>query len=86
MGKCPFSNSSNGKNMKDYISVFIAFIFVVFFMVVILALPVMLLWNYILPEITYNKIKQINFFQALALNLLCFILFRTKNFERNIEK
>lgn len=86
MSKCPFSGVDSKKGIKEFLVVLFAFIVVVFFLMVVLALPVMLLWNYLMPEITYGKIKQIDFFQALSLNILCFILFRNKNLEKQNEK
>lgn len=89
MSKCPFSKDKNpeGKNfMVDFITGLIVFVIVAFFIIVVLALPVMLLWNYLLPDLTQGRLKEINFFQALALNMLCFILFRNKNFDRQVDK
>lgn len=40
----------------------------------ILAVPVMLLWNYVMPDIF--GLSEINFWQALSLNLLSGFLFR----------
>ena len=42
---------------------------------IVFALPLMLLWNWVMPEI-FN-LPQITFAQALGLNLLCSILFKT---------
>lgn len=87
MSKCPFlKNSENKFSFSDFFTYFFAFIFVAFFIVVILTLPVMLLWNYLVPEVTNGRLKEINFFQALALNMLCFILFRSKSFDKQIDK
>lgn len=41
----------------------------------ILAIPLMLLWNWTLPDVF--GFKQITFFQALCLNLMSGILFRS---------
>lgn len=86
MSKCPFKNSENKNSISNFITVLIVFLFVAFFLIVILALPVMLLWNYLIPDITNGKLHEINFFQALALNMLCFILFRTKTFDKQIDQ
>ena len=43
----------------------------------VLTLPVMWLWNWIMPLI-FGLIK-INFWQALGLNLLCGFLFKSTN-------
>lgn len=42
----------------------------------LMALPVMLLWNAILPDITRGAVTELTFWQALGLNLLCSILFK----------
>ena len=44
---------------------------------VLLALPTMLLWNWVMPGVF--ALGKISFFQALALNLLCGILFRSRS-------
>lgn len=48
----------------------------VFFAVVacLMALPTMLLWNWLAPELF--GLKELGFFQAMGMNLLCGILFR----------
>lgn len=51
----------------------IALVFVAIF-ALILALPVMWLWNWIMPAV-FGLIK-ITFWQALGINLLCGFLFR----------
>lgn len=43
---------------------------------VILALPTMLLWNAVIPDITKDALTPITFWQALGLALLCTILFK----------
>jgi hypothetical protein len=42
---------------------------------VILALPIMLLWNWLMP--TIFGIKKITLLQALGINLLCGFLFKS---------
>lgn len=48
---------------------------------VLLALPTMLLWDYVMPIIF--SLPQITLFQALGLNLLCGILFRSRSSSSN---
>lgn len=87
MSKCPFSKNDEGKNtLTNFFTVLLAFLFVAFFLIVVLALPVMLLWNYLIPDLTSGRLHEINFFQALALNMLCFILFRSKTFDKQIDQ
>lgn len=44
---------------------------------VLLALPTMLLWNWVMPSIF--GLPSIGFFKALGLNLLCGVLFRSRS-------
>lgn len=39
-----------------------------------LAMPTWVLWNWLMPEVL--GLREINFFQALGLNILCCILFQ----------
>jgi hypothetical protein len=48
---------------------------------VLLALPTMLLWDYVMPIIF--SLPKITLFQALGLNLLCGILFRSRSSSSN---
>lgn len=43
---------------------------------VLLALPTMLLWNWVMP--TIFALPSIGFLKALGLNLLCGVLFRSR--------
>lgn len=45
----------------------------------ILALPTMWLWNYVVPYISNGAIHTLDFWHALALNFLCSILFHSSN-------
>ena len=44
---------------------------------ILLALPTMLLWDWVMPAIF--GLPKITFFQALGLNLLCGFLFRSRS-------
>lgn len=59
----------------DIIAVLIASFLVVVFVVVIVAAPVMFLWNWLIPDITNGLLKPIDFWQALGLSFLCRLLF-----------
>jgi len=50
-------------------------------MAILFSLPTMLLWNWLMPVI-FGLIK-INIWQALGLNLLCGILFRSNSSSSN---
>jgi hypothetical protein len=48
-----------------------------FALAILMALPTMLLWNAIVPDITNYAVTELSFWQALGLNLLCGILFKS---------
>jgi hypothetical protein len=70
-------------NQQDKLVTFVATLIGVVAVAVIvacvLALPVMFLWNAIIPDITKNALEPIGFWQALALNVLCCILFKSSS-------
>jgi hypothetical protein len=57
--------------MIESIATFLGLIAIV---IVILGYPVMLLWNWLIPELF--GLSEITFWQAIGLNILCTILFR----------
>jgi hypothetical protein len=59
------------KNTIESIATLLGFIAIV---IVLLGYPVMLLWNWLMPEIF--GLSEITFWQAIGLNVLCTILFR----------
>ena len=59
------------KNMIESIATFLGLIAII---IVILGYPVMLLWNWLIPELF--GLSEITFWQAIGLNILCTILFR----------
>ena len=61
--------------MKQILEVVLVMIVTLGFVALILGLPLMLLWNWIMPEIFYWE--PITFWQAVGINLLTGILFRT---------
>lgn len=61
--------------MKEILTSFVAVIVGIALIAVVVALPVMLLWNILMPEIF--GIKEVSFWQALGLNLLCGFLWST---------
>ena len=63
--------------MNNIIGAALAVFGIVMVMAIILALPVMLLWNWLMPVI-FGLIK-ITFWQALGINLLCGFLFRNSS-------
>lgn len=66
--------------MKDFIIAFTVGILVIAVFAIILAFPVMWLWNWVMPAIF--GLTRITFLQALGINLLCGILFRGQTTTR----
>ena len=54
--------------------VFIGFVIMVFFLSGLAALPVMLLWNWLIPDIFH--LRSIDFWEAWGLTWFCSILFK----------
>ncbi len=70
--------------MKDFNEILISFFTVVGVLIVfplILGFPVMWLWNIVMPELF--GLSTINFWTALALNLLCSFLFKSTGGKKN---
>jgi hypothetical protein len=61
--------------MKTFLEVFLVAILTLGFVALVLGLPLMWLWNWIMPELFY--LNTITFWQAVGLNLLTGILFRS---------
>ena len=59
------------KNSFEGLAVLIGLLAII---IVLLGYPVMLLWNWLIPEIF--GLSEITFWQAIGLNVLCTILFR----------
>ena len=60
--------------MKSSIEALGLFIGTLAILLVLLGYPVMLLWNWLIPQIF--GLPEITFWQAIGLNILCTILFR----------
>ena len=60
--------------MKNMIESIVTFLGLIAILIVILGYPVMLLWNWLIPELF--GLSEITFWQAIGLNILCTILFR----------
>ena len=60
--------------MKSSIEALGLFIGTLAIILVLLGYPVMLLWNWLMPELF--GLSEITFWQAIGLNILCTILFR----------
>jgi len=61
--------------MKNSFETFAAFIGLIAIVIVILGYPLMLLWNWLMPIIF--GLPEITFWQAIGLNLLSTILFKS---------
>jgi hypothetical protein len=60
--------------MKNTIESIATLLGLIAIIIVLLGYPVMLLWNWLMPEIF--GLSEITFWQAIGLNILCTILFR----------
>ena len=67
-----------------FLGVFFEFILIVAIVSLILALPTMLLWNWLMP-ILFGLTK-ITFWQALGINIFTGILFKSSNTQTNNNK
>lgn len=67
--------------MEDFLSIVGLFIGVLVLAAVLSALPVMLLWNALIPVIF--GLTKITFWQALGLEMLCGLLFRSVQTSKN---
>jgi len=65
------------KEMAGCLTVIFGMIGAVIVLAVLMALPTMWLWNAIVPDITKNAVTELTFLQALGLNFLCGILFKS---------
>jgi hypothetical protein len=69
------------KVMAGCLTVILGMFAMVAILAVLMALPTMLLWNALIPDITKNAFTEITFWQALGLNFLCGILFKSSSFS-----
>ncbi len=72
--------------MKGCLALIILWLCFVFCAAIILALPTMWLWNAVVPDITKNAVTTLTFWQALGLNFLCGILFKSSSVSSSSEK
>ena len=73
------------KILSGLLSLFGMILFMLFGFGLILAFPVMWCWDYVMPEL-FN-LPNITYFQALALYLLCGLLFKqTKTINKTQSK
>jgi hypothetical protein len=52
-------------------------VLVIVVMAVVAALPVMLLWNHVVVDVTKNAVTPLTIWQALGLLILCGLLFKS---------
>lgn len=60
---------------EKVVAVIVLFVVVVAVMSVVVAYPVMLLWNWLMPELF--GLATIDFWQALGISVLCQLLFKS---------
>ena len=66
--------------IKDMIKTILEFIGLLCIIAVILGYPLMLLWNWLMPELFSLPI--ISFWQAIGLNILSSIIFKSSNYNK----
>jgi hypothetical protein len=59
--------------MKSYLEALFTFAGIIGIIAIVLGLPVMLLWNWLIPSIF--GLTEITLWQAIGINILCTILF-----------
>ncbi len=64
------------KTMEKFITILTA-VAAIALIALLMALPIMLLWNWLMPEIF--ELTEINFWQALGLSLLSSFLFKSSS-------
>lgn len=67
--------------MKTWFGTIMFAIIVAILIIVICALPTMWLWNWLMPAIF--GLGKISFWQALGINMLCSILFKSSSANRS---
>ena len=67
--------------MKTFLEGFLIVVVTLGFVALVLGLPLMLLWNWLMPNIFY--FEEITFWQAVGLNLLASILFNKTNIKND---
>lgn len=65
--------------MEKIIGSILAVLIVAAILAIIMALPTMLLWNWIVPDLTKGAVTTLTFWKALGLNFLTAILFKPSN-------
>lgn len=68
-------NGDLGSTIAYIIGMLLVFIILILIVACITAFPVKWLWNWLMP-ILFN-LQEINFWQALGLEILCSLLFKT---------
>jgi uncharacterized membrane protein YkgB len=69
------------KEFSELIGVIVIFTITIVGLSFLTALPTMWLWDYLMP--TLFGLSTITFWQALALNLLCGVLFKSSTTSKN---
>lgn len=65
--------------MKQYLETFMIVTLILMIAALVLGLPVMLLWNWLMPNIF--GLPYINFWQAVGLNILSSVLFSRTTYK-----
>ena len=68
------------EKLSSWIAVFIVWLAIMALIAALIALPVMWLWDAVMPDLF--GLKEITFLQALCLALLCSLLFKSTSKEK----
>ena len=66
--------------MKQYLEMFMVVTLIMMIVAILLGLPLMLLWNWIMPDLF--RLPYITFWQAVGLNILAGILFNKTSIKK----
>ncbi len=66
--------------MNRFINIIVVSVAYLFFVAALMSLPVMLLWDWLMPQIF--GLKEITWFQAWGLMFLCGLLFRSNTSKK----
>lgn len=70
--------------MKDALTIILSSFGIALVVILFLGLPTMILWNWLMPELF--GLKEINFWQAIGIQILAYLIFPTKSTNSSKSK
>lgn len=67
--------------LKTIVGFTLGFALMFFLIALAIAYPLMLMWNYVIPNITNGAIKEITFWQMFWLNILVSSMFKNTSYQ-----